>query len=125
MRLEVSATVLNAKSLRRNATSSTTNATVRIPASAYTERRPDSENSGAPARTPYSEATMPYAQMPRASSRHAYPSPAISSSEPIRHSPWPGAWSLVARTQELCCSLGGAVLNFDGHFVISEFRSPT
>ena len=59
MRLEVSATVLKVKSLRRKATSSTAMATVSSPASAYMARRPDSENSGRPRRTPYSEAPMP------------------------------------------------------------------
>src|SRR5277367_4361164 len=59
VRLEVSATALKAKLLRRNASSSTTKAVVRIPASAYTERRPDSENSTRPVRTPYSDAPMP------------------------------------------------------------------
>ena len=59
MLLEVSATVLKAKSLRRKAISSTANATVRITASAYTARRPESENSLAPLRTPYSDAPMP------------------------------------------------------------------
>ena len=59
MRLDVSATVLKTKSLRRNAASSTAKATVRTPASAYTERRPDSLNSGRPARTPYREAPIP------------------------------------------------------------------
>src|SRR5271168_2512886 len=68
VRLEVSATVLNAKSLPRKAISSTTIATVRIPASAYTERRPDSENSTRPLRTPYSDAPMPYAHTASASS---------------------------------------------------------
>ena len=52
VRLEVSATVLKAKSLRRNAISSTAKATVRMPASAYTARRPDAANSTRPLRTP-------------------------------------------------------------------------
>ena len=59
LRLEVSATVLNAKSLRRNAISSSANAIVRMPASEYTERRPERDHSARPLRAPYSEAPMP------------------------------------------------------------------
>jgi hypothetical protein len=40
VRLEVSATVLKAKSLRKKASSSTTTASVSTPASAYIARRP-------------------------------------------------------------------------------------
>ena len=76
--LEVSATVLNEKSLRKNAISSTANATVRTPASAYTARRPESDHSTCPHRTPYSDAPIPYTQTASASSRQALPSEAIS-----------------------------------------------
>src|SRR5256886_8684541 len=89
VRLEVSATVLKVKSLRRNATSSTANATVRIPASAYTERRPDSHSSGRPRRAPYNEAPMPYAHTASASSRHVCPSAAIRA--------YVGGWRRSAR----------------------------
>ena len=120
VRLEVSATVLNEKSLVRNATSSTANATVRIPASAYTERRPDSENSTRPLRTPYSDAPMPYTQTASETSRHAKPRIAISAQPPSR-----SCTAVAPGTQSFCFSLGGAVLYLDGHFVISELRSPT
>src|ERR1700730_11031446 len=86
--LEVSATVLNTKSLRRNASSSTAKATVRTPANAYTERRPDSVNSTRPRRTPYREAPMPYAHRASASSRQANPKPAISAYGPCRYALW-------------------------------------
>jgi hypothetical protein len=50
--LEWLATTANEKSERRNAASSTTNATVRTAASAYTARRPESTHGRRPVRAP-------------------------------------------------------------------------
>ncbi len=102
---ECPATTLNVKSDRRNADSRITNAIVISPASAYTDRRPESIHSRRPVRAPYSDAPAPYSATSR---------PMINSARPVSAISLPGH-----QYDEL------AAWYLEGHLVVSEFCSPT
>src|SRR5437763_10224296 len=72
--LECVATTSKEKSERRNADSSTANATVRTAARAYTERRPTATHSRLRVCPPYIDASAPIGAIASARTRQARPS---------------------------------------------------